>query len=498
MRNDHRDNQASHIYKKNDTPMSDHMEANYLKRYHDQNSKISYSYQNRHYPQSRPPNRMPHPSQFFERPKASMEEMMKKWMASQAEANERMKNQVVKLEHQINQGLRNRQAIIENLDRQFEYPEKIPQTKSLPHITNTKKRHEFIYKPPSIQSENDKGDVKFIKEDEIKPIPIMPNPKPINSNSQTVSHFLKDYTKHTPYTNAKKFANDALLNNVGDKELKSFDSVGTRRITKKEKNENGGNEKAKISRSRYTYRGPYIEEQILDMVMKGKRGGHIPRRGKQVVGRGKTLTFGSQPRGTYFELEIDYMLVERDQALVAAKSEPKTEKQELGLLRSSLLYEMVLSLLSQMPPTSTPPTIEESLAKLGDSIDKLELVMKHLVVKRLAASTTNLVSTTSHTTIPKKEPNDSTFDTNIDITETTTECVGPMLASGKPLVVDHPDKSSPTSITLWRQGSRSWLTIRTRLPRHPLPDGLSSGKSFHGDESPAKTLKFRWGITRLL
>nr|GFC20465.1 hypothetical protein [Tanacetum cinerariifolium] len=70
------------------------------------------------------------------------------------------------------------------------------------------------------------------------------------------------------------------------------------------------------------------------MVMKGKRGGHIPRRGKQVVGQGKTLTFGSQPRGTYSELEIDYMLVERDQSLVAAKSEPKTEKQELGLLRS--------------------------------------------------------------------------------------------------------------------------------------------------------------------
>nr|GFA36619.1 hypothetical protein [Tanacetum cinerariifolium] len=150
-----------------------------------------------------------------------------------------MKNQVVKLEHQINQGLRNRLAIIENLERQFEYLEKIPQTKSLPYITNTKQRHEFIYKPPSIQNENDKGDVKFIKEGEIKPIPIMPNPKPINSNSQTVSHFLKDYTKHIPYMNAKKFANDALLNNVGDKELKSFDRIGTRRMTKKEKNENG-------------------------------------------------------------------------------------------------------------------------------------------------------------------------------------------------------------------------------------------------------------------
>ncbi|GJU95284.1 hypothetical protein Tco_1320040 [Tanacetum coccineum] len=56
---------------------------------------------------------------------------------------------------------------------------------------------------------------------------------------------------------------------------------------------------------------------------------------------------------------------------------------------------MVLSLLSQMPPTSTPPTIKESLAKLADNIDKLELV-----VKRLAASTANLVSITSHILLP--------------------------------------------------------------------------------------------------
>nr|GEU79691.1 hypothetical protein [Tanacetum cinerariifolium] len=46
-----------------------------------------------------------------------------------------------------------------------------------------------------------------------------------------------------------------------------------------------------------------------------------------------------------------------------------------------------------MPPTSTPPTIEESLAKLADNIDKLELVVKHL-----ATSTANLVSITSQTT----------------------------------------------------------------------------------------------------
>ncbi|GJX79077.1 hypothetical protein Tco_0327226 [Tanacetum coccineum] len=62
---------------------------------------------------------------------------------------------------------------------------------------------------------------------------------------------------------------------------------------------------------------------------------------------------------------------------------------------------MVASKLSQMPPTSkssTPPTIEESLAKLGDLIDKLELVTKHLVAKRLNASTANLVSVTTKAT----------------------------------------------------------------------------------------------------
>ncbi|GJV41503.1 hypothetical protein Tco_1419943 [Tanacetum coccineum] len=111
-------------------------------------------------------------------------------------------------------------------------------TESFPHITNTKPRHEFVYKPPSIRNENDKGDVKFIKEDEITLIPTMPNPKPINSNSPTVSPFLKDYMVNITYANTKTFADDVSINNVGDKELKSYDGVGTGRITKKEKNEN--------------------------------------------------------------------------------------------------------------------------------------------------------------------------------------------------------------------------------------------------------------------
>ncbi|GKB47311.1 hypothetical protein Tco_0898064 [Tanacetum coccineum] len=139
---------------------------------------------------------MLHPSRYFEMPKTLLEEMMRKWMASQTEANERMKDQVVELENQINQGLRNRQ-------------------------------------PPSILNKNDKGDAKAIKEDETKPIPTMPNPNLINSNSLTISHILKEYAVHVLYTNAKMFVDDVLLDHVGDEELNSIDGVGTGKITKK-------------------------------------------------------------------------------------------------------------------------------------------------------------------------------------------------------------------------------------------------------------------------
>ncbi|GKF56065.1 hypothetical protein Tco_0166405, partial [Tanacetum coccineum] len=135
-----------------------------------------------------------------------------------------MKNQVVELERKINQGLRNRQAIIENLKRQFEFlKNKNLYTESLPRTTNTKLRHEFVYKTPSIRNENDKGDAKCIEENHIKPIPTMPNPNLIMS-----------------YTNAKTFANDALSNHVGDKESKSIDGVGNEVLTKtkKEKDDN--------------------------------------------------------------------------------------------------------------------------------------------------------------------------------------------------------------------------------------------------------------------
>ncbi|GJV52249.1 hypothetical protein Tco_1447990 [Tanacetum coccineum] len=117
---------------------------------------------------------MPHPSRYIKKPETSTKEMKREWMASQMEANKRMKNQ---------------------------------------------------------------GDVKFIEEDETQPILTFPNPNLINSNSPTISSFLKDYTVHIPYTNAKMFADDVLPNHVGDEELNSIDGVGTGKMTKK--NDNG-------------------------------------------------------------------------------------------------------------------------------------------------------------------------------------------------------------------------------------------------------------------
>ncbi|GJY29041.1 hypothetical protein Tco_0404808 [Tanacetum coccineum] len=82
---------------------------------------------------------MPHPLRYFKLPKTSMEEMMREWMAKRTKANERMKDPVVELKIQINQGLRNRQPIIENLERQFEFlDKKTLRTKSLPQRKDDK------------------------------------------------------------------------------------------------------------------------------------------------------------------------------------------------------------------------------------------------------------------------------------------------------------------------------------------------------------------------
>nr|GEW10326.1 hypothetical protein [Tanacetum cinerariifolium] len=116
------------------------------------------------------------------------------------------------------------------IDHDFSCPD------SLPRNTHTKLRHEFVYKPLSNRIENDKGDVKAIEEDETHPIPTMPNLNLVNSNSPTVSPFLKDCIVHILYTNAKTFADDKLLSHVGDEEFKSVGGIENE-VFKKKKEE---------------------------------------------------------------------------------------------------------------------------------------------------------------------------------------------------------------------------------------------------------------------
>ncbi|GJZ09353.1 hypothetical protein Tco_0543636 [Tanacetum coccineum] len=217
MRDGRKDNHALDDYLTDDTPMCKPNKANYVQRYHggyhDHEPINSYSYTNHN----------PHPSRYFEFTKTLTEEMMREWMASQTKANERTKNQVVELENQINQGLRNHQTIIQNLERQFKF---LLPTKTFPPAINTKPRHENVYNIPSIQNNNDKGDVKFIEEEETEPNPTMPNSNLIMSNSPTVSSFLKDCTVHIPYTQEKVFEHGEISNHVGDKELISFVGIG--------------------------------------------------------------------------------------------------------------------------------------------------------------------------------------------------------------------------------------------------------------------------------
>ncbi|GJV43964.1 reverse transcriptase domain-containing protein [Tanacetum coccineum] len=122
--------------------------------------------------------------------------------------------------------------------RQFEF---LLPTESLPRTTNTKPRHEFVYKPPLIRNNDNKGDVKFIEVDETQTVPTMPNPNPIEANSPTISPFPKDCTVHIPYTDAKTFADVVLLKHVGEKEFKSIigDGIGVLTNKKIKKNDMG-------------------------------------------------------------------------------------------------------------------------------------------------------------------------------------------------------------------------------------------------------------------
>ncbi|GJZ54993.1 hypothetical protein Tco_0610186 [Tanacetum coccineum] len=81
------------------------------------------------------------------------------------------------------------------------------------------------------------------------------------SNSPTVSPFLKECVVYILYTNAKMFADDVLLNHVGDNELKSIDAVGTGRMTKKEikKDDKGTRTESGFKRAFATLFGQDVE-----------------------------------------------------------------------------------------------------------------------------------------------------------------------------------------------------------------------------------------------
>ncbi|GJR45826.1 hypothetical protein Tco_1313929 [Tanacetum coccineum] len=66
----------------------------------------------------------------------------------------------------------------------------------------------------------------------------------------------------------------------------------------------------------------YTEEEIIAMVRKGKKRGHIPGVSRVLTGKGKTAIFIDEPRGTYIDAEIDEI-----------KEEAKRTRRELDLLR---------------------------------------------------------------------------------------------------------------------------------------------------------------------
>ncbi|GJR14676.1 hypothetical protein Tco_0797328 [Tanacetum coccineum] len=55
----------------------------------------------------------------------------------------------------------------------------------------------------------------------------------------TISPFLKDNTMHIPYTKAKTFADDVLMNQVGDEEFKLSDGIEVLVEKEIKKNDNG-------------------------------------------------------------------------------------------------------------------------------------------------------------------------------------------------------------------------------------------------------------------
>ncbi|GJV55292.1 hypothetical protein Tco_1456297 [Tanacetum coccineum] len=66
----------------------------------------------------------------------------------------------------------------------------------------------------------------------------------------------------------------------------------------------------------------YTEEEIIAMVRKGKKRGHIPGVSSVLTEKRKTAIFINEPRGTYIDAEIDEI-----------KEEAKRTRRELHLLR---------------------------------------------------------------------------------------------------------------------------------------------------------------------
>nr|GEX87333.1 hypothetical protein [Tanacetum cinerariifolium] len=125
---------------------------------------------------------------------------------------------------------------------------------------------------------------------------------------------------------------------------------------------------------------PYTKENILSMVMKGKHRGHIPEKGRQVSRQGKTLIFGSQPRGAYSQLEIDDMLAERDNMLAVANIHVKAQRQELEELRSVVKSDpRMAELLNQFAMVWKLKIVNKDYIPL----EIQEEIMKRLPVKSL-------------------------------------------------------------------------------------------------------------------
>jgi hypothetical protein len=114
----------------------------------------------------------------------------------------------------------------------MEEKQEVHHIESLPHTTESNPRHKFVYQPPPIRNEHDKGDVEVIEE------PITTMSTPIITSSPTISPFHEDCTVHISTTkllvDEKMFTHDESSNHVGNKELNAILDVGNKVLKEKE------------------------------------------------------------------------------------------------------------------------------------------------------------------------------------------------------------------------------------------------------------------------